>query len=99
MSIRSNFFPTGVITPLLVNFASPTVTFAQFLPPNSPHLSARREGWPSVEIAAAGADLDGANAIRFSNPGITAKPVRDSDSAVRAKYTVTISADVPQGIL
>jgi hypothetical protein len=51
----------------------------------------------TVEVTVAGVDLDGATDIRFSAPGITAKPVDESDSETDRKFSVTISPDVAPG--
>ena len=52
----------------------------------------------TLDVTVAGGDLDGANALSFSHPGITAKPKPDGDGKpVANQYTVTIGKDVPVG--
>ena len=52
----------------------------------------------TLDVTVAGGDLDGANALTFSHPGITAKPKLDGDGKpVANQYTVTIGKDVPVG--
>jgi hypothetical protein len=45
----------------------------------------------TVECVIAGTDLDGANGLDFSHPGLTAKPIGAS------RYEVTVASDVPPG--
>ena len=52
----------------------------------------------TLDVTVAGGDLDGANALTFSHPSITAKPKLDGDGKpVANQYTVTIGKDVPVG--
>ena len=51
----------------------------------------------TLDVTVAGGDLDGANALTFSHPSITAKPKLDGDVLVANQYTVTIGKDVPVG--
>src|SRR5437764_519939 len=60
----------------------------------------------SVEVRiSSGSDLDGADRLLFSHPGITAKPVMEEPSrvypqgrAVEGRFKVSVAADVPPGI-
>jgi hypothetical protein len=60
----------------------------------------------SAEIRiSSGSDLDGADRLLFSHPGITAKPVLEEPSriypqgrAVEGRFKVSVAADVPPGI-
>src|SRR5215467_4128518 len=52
-----------------------------------------------------GADLDGADRLIFSHPGITAKPVMEEPNriypqgrAIDGRFRVSVAADVPPGI-
>src|SRR6188508_3170132 len=52
-----------------------------------------------------GSDLDGADRLLFSHPGITAKPVMEEPNriypqgrAVEGRFKVSVAADVPPGI-
>ncbi len=52
-----------------------------------------------------GSDLDGADRLLFSHPGITAKPLREEPNriypqgrAIEGRFTVSVAADVPPGI-
>src|SRR5687768_17326143 len=52
-----------------------------------------------------GSDLDGADRLLFSHPGITAKQLREEPNriypqgrAIDGKFKVTVAADVPPGI-
>src|SRR5436189_131462 len=54
---------------------------------------------------ASGTDLDGADRLIFSHPGITAKPLTEEPGGVYpqgrtidGKFKVTVAADVPAGI-
>src|SRR2546430_11331582 len=60
----------------------------------------------TVEVRiASGSDLDGADRLLFSHPGITAKPLTEEPGrlypqgrAIEGKFKVTVAADVPPGI-
>jgi len=62
----------------------PSITLLTIMPPGG-------KAGGDVEVALTGADLDEADALHFSHPGIAAKPKEK-------KFTVTIPADVPAGI-
>ena len=62
----------------------PAITLATVMPPSG------RSG-AKVEVAVTGANLDEADALHFSHPGITAK-------AMEKKFAVLIATDVPPGI-
>ncbi|MDB5171541.1 MAG: peptidase domain protein, partial [Phycisphaerales bacterium] len=51
----------------------------------------------SFDVTVTGVDLDGATELRFSQPGITAKPAGESESTTERKFTVVIGPDVPVG--
>ncbi|MFV0445498.1 MAG: hypothetical protein ACK5Q5_18110, partial [Planctomycetaceae bacterium] len=53
----------------------------------------------TVEVTISGADLDDVDALRFSNPGLTAVPQVDAAGLpVANKFAVTIAADCPVGL-
>lgn len=52
----------------------------------------------SVEVNAIGLDLDDATQIRFSHPGISAKPSGDDQGITQRRFTISVSADVPPGV-
>src|SRR5687768_700296 len=51
----------------------------------------------TVEVTVTGVDLDGATELRFSQPGVTAKPA-GSASATEAKFTITLAPDAAIGM-
>ena len=52
-----------------------------------------------VTVTISGQDLDDADQLRFSHPGITATPQRDADGKpVANQYVVKISPDCPAGV-
>ncbi|MDR3637882.1 MAG: hypothetical protein P4L84_29020 [Isosphaeraceae bacterium] len=53
----------------------------------------------SFEVTITGDNLDGANELLFSHPGITAKPkLAEAGKGETNTFVVTIAADVPQGV-
>jgi hypothetical protein len=63
----------------------PTITLATVMPPGG-------KIGTDVEITINGSELEEANALLFSHPGISAKPKAEK------QFVVTIAADVPPGI-
>lgn len=54
----------------------------------------------TVEIEIGGDHLEGASELRFSDPRVTAEPVRDDQNAIVAnRYAVTIAKDCPVGLV
>ena len=54
----------------------------------------------TVEVTISGQYLDGATDLRFSDPRVTAEPVRDAqDEKVPGAYRVTIADDCPIGLV
>ena len=63
----------------------PVITLTSIFPPGG-------QAGTEVEVTVTGAELDGANALFFSVPGITAKPTTPNH------FAVTLGKDVPVGI-
>src|ERR1700722_18072405 len=66
----------------------PTARLTSIFPPGG-------QAGSSFKTVFAGADLDDATAVWFSNPGISAKPV--SSTASEATFELTIAPEVPTG--
>ncbi|MDB5288833.1 MAG: hypothetical protein JWL69_74, partial [Phycisphaerales bacterium] len=88
------------------SFASAFVILAFLVSPTFAQLPAARltavfppggRSGTSVDVTVTGVDLDGATELRFSQPGITAKPAGESDSTTERKLTVVIGPEVPVG--
>ncbi|HWE01009.1 MAG TPA: hypothetical protein VG326_01275 [Tepidisphaeraceae bacterium] len=98
MSVRRIFFRPGLLAPLLAIIVCatavaqlPSAKLTAIFPPGG-------KAGDTVEVTVTGADLDDATTIRFSDPGVSAKPVGDSGGATERKYSVVISSAVAPGI-
>ncbi len=101
-----------VVTPLLACLLALPAAGQQAAAPQVPQpkiyalqpAGARAGTTVDVRISS-GSDLDGADRLIFSHPGITAKPLIEEPGriypqgrAIEGKFKVTIAADVPPGI-
>jgi len=52
----------------------------------------------TIDVNATGEDLDDADEIHFSHPGITAKAADDEQGMTTRRFKVSVAADVPAGV-
>lgn len=83
-----------LLLPTLLSAQLPTARLSTFFPPGG-------QAGTSLDVTLAGADLEGLSELRFSHPGITAKPAAPPSEGERkpeARFAVTVAADVPPGL-